>query len=63
MQLDPLLYRIRGEYREMPGLSLTDGQARRIWQLDSDTCAKVLNLLVRAKFLRRTRSGMYVRVR
>jgi hypothetical protein len=61
--VDFLIARIQAEYREMPGLSLTEPQARRIWQLDRETCAEVLNLLVRAKFLRRNRRGMYVRVK
>ena len=34
-----LLLRIEGEYREMPGLSLTVSQAERLWGLDSSTCA------------------------
>jgi len=34
-----LLPRIEGEYREMPGLSLTVSQVERLWGLDSSTFA------------------------
>jgi hypothetical protein len=37
-----LLLPIEGEYREMPGLSLTVSQAQRLWGLDNSTCASAL---------------------
>jgi hypothetical protein len=55
----PLLNRVRGEYKEMPGLSLTFGQACRLWQVDSATCDALLQRLVAEGFLVRSRSGMY----
>jgi hypothetical protein len=60
-RLAPLVRRIEGEYHEMPGLKLTEAQAQRLWDLDSDTCHIVLVTLVRRRFLRRTATGMYVR--
>ena len=42
---DALVRRVRGEYREMPGLSLTVLQAARLWGLDSRTCAALLTTL------------------
>ncbi len=57
-----LLQRIRGEYLEMPGLRLTAEQARRLWSLDLNTCTVLLETLVDAKFLARTRDGMYCRL-
>ena len=45
----------------MPGLRLTPIQAARLWCLDHETCAKVLNGLVDARFLSRTADGSYVR--
>ena len=53
--------RIRGEYREMPGLSLTAEQARRLWGLDERACQAILDVLVELNFLRRTTRGSYVR--
>jgi hypothetical protein len=58
-----LAARVQGEYREMPGLSLTAVQAQRLWCLDPDTCATVLSWLVDRDFLRRTEFGKYVRTR
>jgi hypothetical protein len=60
-RLAPLVRRIEGEYHEMPGLKLTEAQAQRLWDLDSDTCHIVLVTLVQRRFLRRTTKGMYVR--
>jgi hypothetical protein len=55
-----LLRRIRGEYLEMPGLSLTIAQAGRFWSLDHQTCTRLLDALVARRFLARTASGSYV---
>jgi hypothetical protein len=63
--VDPLMQqlanRVDSEYHEMPGLSLTAAQARRLWRLDPATCEKVLDALVQEGHLRRTRDGSYVR--
>jgi hypothetical protein len=59
--LHELLQRIEGEYREMPGLSVTAIQAERLWGLDSTTCALVLGTLIQRGILKRTGSGTYVR--
>jgi hypothetical protein len=53
--------RVRGEYREMPGLSLTLAQARRLWSLDASTCAEVLSNLVETGFLSRRADGAFCR--
>jgi hypothetical protein len=45
----------------MPGLTLRREQARRLWDLDTDTCIELLDALVEARFLRRTSDGRYVR--
>jgi hypothetical protein len=52
---------IRSEYLEMPGLSLTKQQARRLWNLDPETCDALIDEMVAAKFLRRTATECYVR--
>jgi hypothetical protein len=56
-----LAARVENEYQEMPGLSLTTAQARRLWRLDAVTCDRVLESLVREGHLRRTADGTYVR--
>lgn len=56
-----LLSRARGEYLEMPGLSLTVPQAQRLWGLDSVACRQVLQGLIEAGFLKRRADGTYVR--
>jgi hypothetical protein len=45
----------------MPGLNLTEAQARRLWDLDRDTCSLVLTTLLEQRFLRCTARGAYVR--
>jgi hypothetical protein len=59
--LRELFQRIEGEYREMPGLSVTAPQAERLWGVDSTTCAFVLMTLIQRGLLKRTASGTYVR--
>lgn len=52
---------VRSEFLESPGLQLSRTEARRFWNFDSVTCDVVLDLLIVAKFLRQTPSGMFVR--
>jgi len=51
---------ITAEYREMPGLSLTLRQMGRLWGLDAAVCEALVNALLQARVLRRTREGTYV---
>ena len=46
--LDAIVQRVRGEYLEMPGLSLTERQAQRLWHLEADACHLLLKALSRA---------------
>jgi len=57
---ESVLARIRGEYREMPGLRLTFVQACRLWQMDGPTCETVLEHLVQEAFLYKTANGTYI---
>jgi hypothetical protein len=59
--LENLLHRVRGEFIEMPGLRLTEAQARRLWDLDAAICAWLLETLVNARFLFRTPDGSLMR--
>lgn len=55
------LSRIRGEYREMPGLCLTPCQAQRLWGLTGGRCEGLLAALVEERFLARTADGRFIR--
>jgi hypothetical protein len=59
---DDWLRLIRAEYLEVPGLHLTKKQAERLWGLDTLTCEALLDALVNAQFLRRTKAGAYTRI-
>ena len=59
---EDVLRRVQGEFLEMPGLRLTEAQARRLWGLDHEACAALLGTLVEANFLFRTRDGAFMRV-
>lgn len=59
---EDIVDRVKGEFLEMPGLRLTESQARRLWSLDPSLCAAVLDELVDKGFLLRTRDGAVVRV-
>ena len=54
-----LLRRIRGEFREMPGLRLSLEQAMRLWSLDRATCVDALTQLRSARFLDLDTNGRY----
>jgi hypothetical protein len=58
---DNLTTRVRGEYREMPGMRLTIEQAMRMWSLDRTTCSELFSSLVAAHFLERDRNGRYTK--
>jgi hypothetical protein len=57
-----ILKRIRGEYAEMPGLSLNQAQAQRLFGVDPGTCCELLGALVDEGFLSRTARGTYLRL-
>jgi len=59
---DDVFRRVQGEFLEMPGLRVTDAQARRLWGLDAASCDALLGALVEAKFLFKTRAGAFMRV-
>ena len=56
MHIEQLALRARGEFVEMPGLTLTFRQAERLWGLDAPTCQAVIDLLV-AKAVVRVQDG------
>ena len=56
-----VVQRIRAEYVEMPGLSLTVLQAARFWGLSARTLLRALTSLVESGFLQRDKKGRYRR--
>jgi hypothetical protein len=60
MEVIALATRVRGEYREMPGLCLTFKQACRLWQMDPFMCEIVLQTLVADQSLGRTAGGAFI---
>jgi hypothetical protein len=58
--VESLTVRVRAEYREMPGLSLTTAQASRLWGVDHSVCEQVLRSLVADGALYHTSRGAYV---
>ena len=61
MNVDAVADRVRAEFVEMPGLSLTVRQASRLFGLDHDVCRVVVDRLVRADFLRWSPTGAVAR--
>jgi len=59
--LPALAARVRAEYLEMPGLSLTVTQAARFWNLEPALCQHVLERLAHGGFLATTPRGSYRR--
>ena len=55
--------RIRAKYQEMPGMRLTLEQVQRLSGVDRAVCERVLEDLVRAKFLSPGPDGGYARYR
>ena len=54
-----LVIRVRGEYREMPGLRLTIPQAARLLGMPPDVAGTVLDQLRRSAVLARSADGAY----
>ena len=61
-KVQEIFRRVQGEFLEMPGLRLTEAQARRLWGLDAAMCSSLLDALIAAKFLFRTRDGAFMRI-
>ncbi len=59
--IDVLVASVRREFEEMPGLTLTAEQARRLWALEPRMCGAVLERLVQTGYLCQTESGHYAK--
>jgi len=52
---------VRGEFLEIPMLSLTRAQVQSFWDLDDERCDEFLDALMVCGFLRLTATGSFVR--
>ncbi len=59
--LEALLQRVREQYRETPGPTLTKPQATRLFGVAPSVCAAMLRALVMENFLSRAGDGLFVR--
>ena len=57
---EALVRRIIGEFVEMPGLCLTAVQASRLFGINRDVSARILEQLIQSKVLDVTAAGQYV---
>lgn len=59
--IEAVVASVRREFDEMPGLTLTAEQARRLWALEPRVCGVVLDRLVRSGYLCQTETGHYAK--
>ena len=59
--LSGLLQRVREQYSEMPGLTLTKPQAMRLFGVAPSVCAAMFRALVMEDFLSCTGEGVFAR--
>jgi len=63
MNVESAAARVRAEFEEMPGMTLTLPQAERLFGLERDLCRTIVERLVHASFLRRTNGGAFTRTK
>lgn len=61
MNVDTVVERVRAEFDEMPGMTLTMLQASKLFGLNEELCRSVVEQLVSAEYLRKTESGAVTR--
>jgi hypothetical protein len=61
MSVKRVAERVRAEFAEMPGLSLTESQAARLFGIEREVCRTVIASLVDDAYLRKTASGAIMR--
>jgi hypothetical protein len=62
MDVELVTKRVRAEFEEMPGMTLTMRQASRLFGIERDDCRKVFDRLVGMSYLKWTPSGAVTRV-
>ena len=58
---EQIINAIRGEFDEMPGMTLTLEQFCRLWHLERHEAERVIQSLTKSGFLRRDRGNRYGR--
>ena len=61
MNVDVMAERVRAEFEEMPGMTLTVRQASRLFGLDDNICRTIVERLVGNAYLRQTPTGAFTR--
>jgi hypothetical protein len=61
MDVDVVTERVRAEFEEMPGMTLTVMQASRLFGIEREICRTVVDRLVTTSYLRWTHSGAVTR--
>jgi hypothetical protein len=61
MNVEAVAERVRAEFEEMPGMTLTVSQASRLFGVDQQICRAVVERLVDADYLRWARAGVITR--
>ena len=62
MDVEAAAKRVRAEFEEMPGMTLTMRQASRLFGIEPDVCRRIVDRLVTAAYLRWTQDGAVTRV-
>ena len=58
-QIERIASLIQAEFKEMPGMRLTEAQVRRLWHLSGEECDAALECLVDRGDLVRDQCGCY----
>jgi hypothetical protein len=61
MDVEVVAERVRAEFEEMPGMTLTMPQASRLFGLEHEVCKTVVDRLVTTAYLKWTQTGAVTR--
>ena len=61
MDVELVAKRVRAEFEEMPGMTLTMPQASRLFGIEREICRGIVERLVTASYLKWTESGAVTR--
>ena len=61
MDVDRVTERVRAEFEEMPGMTLTMPQASRLFGIEREICQTVVDRLVTTSYLKWTQAGAVTR--